>query len=42
MRPVLDAVAQYVDDTPLASLTLEPGQEFLPCGTITIKVEGLN
>ena len=30
MRPVLDPLAEHIDDTALANLALQPGQEFTP------------
>ena len=36
---MLDAVAQNIDDTALADLALQPGEEFLPRRTVVVEVE---
>ena len=40
MRPVLDPVAQDVDDAALADLALQPGEELLARRAVLIEIEG--
>ena len=41
VRPVLDAVAQHVDDAALADLALQAGQELAPRRAVLVEVERL-
>ena len=40
--PVLDAVAQHVDDAALADLALQAGEELAPRGAVVVEVEYLS